>query len=283
MSDISEILRRRKFGDEVLEVKNEEVVTTSDTSDNSNQTQNNQDVQIIYPTTEEIVPSTSKTIESIADGNLSSILQIDTVKNKISTTIKLDEIVNNIRLFEKYTNYSFFFKGHCFNKINEERIYKQKGYNNFVDFIKVELKEFSMKSVYNHINIAKTFPMEQITSDILDLGVTKLTHITKIEDSQIRLSYLLNNFDDIKDMSSRELDIRIAKLNNTKPQKSLPENYDDIVFKNLTELQDNALKLSLFLEDFRDKAEEKDYELLKIEIDEIEEKIKKIKKIFIQN
>lgn len=293
--EIEDILDARKLGipiEEYIKTKNkpisnndcftpsEEMVEIKNSDDFSLSENNNVNLSHVVILTSENEKENIEVPEILKlnnENHTPTSLQIDSAKDKIITSTKLEDMVNNIRYFNKQMNYSFFFTAHCFLKIHNERIYKQKGYDNFGDFVKVELNDFSSKQVYNFINVAETFSLEQITTEILDLGVTKLICITTIKDKQLRMPFLLNNFEEIQKISSRELKLRTMQLNSTQVQNALPANFDIIVKNHLVELKDNVLKLSSFLEEFEELKEEKDFELLRSEIEEMENKLKKVK------
>ena len=241
MSDIAAILKRRKFGEDNIIDKSDDIKP------------------IMYPIVEE-----SLSINNQTDQQLS----LYTAKEQILSTNELDSLINNIKYFDSQATLSFFYLSHCFYKIREDRLYEQKGYANFTDFIDKELANYSMRQVYNYLNMAETFDINTPTN-ILELGSTKLSEIANIKEKSKRLKYVNENLEEIKKMSTRELRLRIAEMNRSKVLDVDKEKYYIEQWKNLTN------KFNLFLEDINiDNIDNDKINVMKSKLNEIEEKIK---------
>jgi hypothetical protein len=251
MSDVNSILKRRKFGDAIVDVINENNDKIKDTPLDTDTTQQ-----------ENQVPS------------------LNNAKNKILSTNQLDNLIDGIKYFDSQATTSFFYLSHCFYKIREDKLFTQKGYTSFVDFINMELKNFSMKSVYNYLNMAETFPLEETPIEILQLGSTKLSDISKIKDKVKRLDYVKNNLEEIKTMSTRELKSKVNDINNADKRTLLTnniQNSNNNVQHDIFQWKELTNKLNAFLDeiDINNLNSDK-FIILKDELNEMEEKLKDI-------
>lgn len=242
MSDISEILRRRKFGEDIIEKLPETK-------------------PVIYPIQEEV-------ISQHTEQNNQSLSTIIT-KDEILSTNNLDNLVKSIKYLDTQATYAFFYLSHCFLKIRNDKLYTQKGYTNFTDFIDKELTDYSMRQVYNYIGMAETFDINTSTN-VLALGSTKLGEIAKIKKRSERFKFLEKNLEEIKNMSTRELRIKIIEMNQDFLLNN--KNKDEYYIKQWKEL---TTKFNLFLDDVNlDNLENDKINIMRVKLNEIEEKIK---------
>lgn len=121
--------------------------------------------------------------------------------------LKAKELDRRIKTSAQLTQQSLYDMCMGFKEMRDSKLYKELGYSDFGEYCEQETG-FTRRNVYNYIAILEKLPAEFVKS-ISQIGITKLTLLTKIPDDQ---RTEITETTDLESTSVRELKEKISDL-----------------------------------------------------------------------